>query len=393
MDSFFSRLPGFFDLDILSRRALLCERQVLTHEDFKAELSLLEADKMSENVISTFSLPLAVAANFIIDEQPVLVPMVTEEPSIVAACSKMAKLIALCSGFKTEISASLISGQIQLYNLRDIDHALEVFSINKNFLLEKANSFCPAMYKRGGGVIDIKARVLSSAMGPMLIIEPLMDVIDAMGANILNTVLENLAQEIRVFIMGEIGLRILSNLCDKRLASSTCEIPFRLLADSTKDNGLEIAQKLMWAHALAEVDIYRATTHNKGIMNGIDAVAMATGNDFRAIEASVHAYASRNGRYQALTNMSMDLLEQKLKVKLTVPMAIGVVGGISGFHSGVKLAHKILGEHASSAKKLSSVIVSVGLAQCLAALLALSKEGIQRGHMRLHHKKTILAGP
>lgn len=389
-----SRLPKFFELSPLERRALLCERLGLTHEDFSLSdqgLTLEMADEMSENVIGSFSLPLSIAANFVVDDEPVLVPMVTEEPSIVAACSKIAKLVAKHKGFLTKVSPQLISGQIQLYQLRDIDHAQELFLKNKALFIEKANELCASMQKRGGGVVDIGMRALTTKVGPMLLIEPVMDVVDAMGANAINTVLEGIAFELGSLLKGQVALRILSNLCDKRLATARCEIPLVHLASLPgHDDGLKVAEKLILAHTLAEVDVYRATTHNKGIMNGIDAVALATGNDFRAIEAGAHAYASLTGKYKALTSMDIDLPEQKLIMSLTMPLAVGVVGGITGFHPSVRLAHKILGESAKSAKKLSAVMASVGLAQCLAALLALSQEGIQKGHMKLHRKKSLL---
>lgn len=353
-------------------------------------LSLNEADRMSENVIATYDLPMSVAANFVIDGEPVLVPMVTEEPSIVAACSKMAKMVALSSGFSTQVDEALIKGQIQLCELRDIDHALTIFYENRAFLIDKANALCPSMVKRKGGVIDIEVRVVPHQLvGPMLLIEPIMDVVDAMGANAINTVLEGLSAQISLIFGGRVGLRILSNLCDKRLATASFELPFQLLSTSSgRDDGFYIAKGLLMAHAMAEADIYRAATHNKGIMNGIDAVALATGNDFRALEAGAHAFAALNGRYRPLTSMDIDLKRQSLKASLTLPMAVGVVGGMVGLHPGVRLAHKILGNGARSAKRLAGVMASVGLAQCLAALLALSQEGIQKGHMRLHHKKS-----
>lgn len=368
----------------------MCQAHLNSEDFLEADqgLTLNEADSFSENIIATFSLPMAVAANFIIDDEPVLIPMVTEEPSIVAACSKMAKIVGLNKGFYTKVDEPLIWGQIQLYSLRDVDHALNVLKENQASLIEKANSFCPNMKKRGGGVVEMSARVLpSEKIGPMLLIEPLMNVADAMGANAINTVLEGLAVHLAKLFDANVGLRILSNFCDRRMAHAFCEIPFRNLAKTaTKDDGHLVAQKIMAAHELAEVDIYRATTHNKGIMNGIDAVALATGNDFRALEAGAHAYASLDG-YKALTSLEIDLEKLCLKAKLTLPLAVGVVGGITQNHRGVKLAHKILGDASKSAKRLASVMVSAGLSQCLAALFALSQEGIQRGHMKLHHKK------
>lgn len=387
INSFSSRLPKFFELSVAERRELLCLKIDIGQEFLVADggLNLELADNMSENVVATFSLPMAIAANFVVDSMPVLVPMVTEEPSIVAAASKMAKLVSLSGGFFTKVDSALQKGQIQLYGLRDIDHAKAIFLENKDSLLKYANDLCPSMVKRLGGVVDIEMRVISSKIGPMLLIEPLMDVVDAMGANAINTLLESLSEKIADIFGGTIGLRILSNLCDKRMAHAYCEIPIKNLAtDEACDNGLDVALKIIAAHAFAEADIYRAVTHNKGIMNGIDAVALATGNDFRALEAGAHAFASVGG-YGPLTKMSID--GPFLRAEISLPMAVGVVGGVTNFHPSVKLAHKILGAHAKSAKKLSAVMASVGLAQCLAALFALSQDGIQKGHMKLHRKK------
>lgn len=390
--SHWSRLEGFFDLGIKKRRTLLSSLPLnLNDRDFHAVdmgLSLDKADRMSENVIATFALPFSVAANFVVDNQPVLVPMVTEEPSIVAACSKIAKLVARNSGFHTEIAPPLIKGQIQIYQIRDIDKALSAFEQNRCDILSIAQSLCPRMAERGGGVLDVCARVLSSAVGPMLIIEPIMHVVDAMGANAMNTLVEALAPRIAGMFDGVIGLKILSNLCDQRLATARCTLSFAQLApDHAHDHGEEIAHRMRVAHAFAESDPYRACTHNKGILNGIDAVAIATGNDFRAIEAGAHAYAARNGSYGPLTSIVVDEHQRTLSASLTMPLAVGVVGGIVTMHDGVVLAHKILGPFAKSSSMLASVMISAGLSQCLGALLALSQEGIQKGHMKLHEKK------
>jgi hydroxymethylglutaryl-CoA reductase len=391
--SYKSRLAGFFALSPQARRQVLQARcDTLSPSDIFAldeGLSLSEAEHLSENVVGTFSLPFSVAANFVVDNESVLVPFVTEEPSIVAAASKMAKIVAKAGGFHTEIDAPIIKGQVQLYNLVDIDKAQSIFLENKAHLLDFLNQSCPNMVKRGGGVIGIDCRTLSSPkMGPMLLIEPRVNVVDAMGANIVNRLMELLGEKLRLLLGASVCLRILSNLCDERLARARCSLPVQLLSpDQGHDFGDEIAEKIMIGHALAEIDPYRACTHNKGIMNGVDAVAIATGSDFRALEAGAHAFAARGGHYRALTDLSYDADTRILHANLVMPLAVGVVGGNCGLHRGVKVAHKILGPFAQSSQKLASVMVSVGLSQCLAALFALSSEGIQKGHMRLHHKK------
>lgn len=391
--SYKSRLPGFFALPPEQRRQLLYVHGGLTELDFKAlddGLSLSEADYLSENVLGTFSLPFSVAANFVVDDESVLVPMVTEEPSIVAAASKMAKIVAQAGGFRTTSTLPLMRGQIQLFNLLDVDKAHSLFLQQKQELIAYLNQLCPNMVQRGGGVVGIECRTLASPkVGPILLIESRINVVDAMGANIVNHLMEALGEKLS-FLGGTVCLRILSNLCDERLARASCSIPVQLFAaDQTHDFGERIAVHMEAAHALAEIDIYRACTHNKGIMNGIDAVSLATGNDFRALEAAAHAYAARDGHYKALTEMYYDRQSRMLNASLVLPLSVGVVGGNCGSHRGVKVAQKILGSFARSGPKLASVMVSVGLAQCLAALLALSSEGIQKGHMRLHNKKLI----
>lgn len=388
-----SRLKGFFALSVKERRQVLSLLPLAVNEkDFLTidqGLLLDDADRMSENVVGTFSLPFSIAVNFVIDGQPVLVPMVTEESSIVAACSKMAKLVSQTSGFVTDIDKALIKGQIQVIRLQDIDKAQRTFIENKAEIMEFAKSLCPNMSKRGGGIVDIGLRVLPSAdVGPMVVVEPLIDVVDAMGANVVNTILEALAGKVEKLLSGTVCLRILSNLCDQRLARAKCAISFSQLAtDSTRDNGVVLAERMIAAHALAQADIYRACTHNKGILNGIDAVAIATGNDFRAIEAGAHAFAAKDGSYRPLTTISIDYRSQLLNAELILPLAVGVVGGISSVHQGVAFAHKVLGSFRTSSRRLSSVMVSVGLSQCLAALMALCDNGIQKGHMKLHKKK------
>lgn len=387
-----SRMPGFFSLDILERRAALTALPLsLTDASFlelDQGLSLASADVISENVVGTFALPLSCAVNFVVNGEPVIVPMAIEEPSVVAACSKMAKLIATNGGFTTTIGPPLLKGQIQFFAVRDADKALTDFAQHKAALMEHAHALCTNMRARGGGVVDITARIVPSEMGPMVLIEPLVNVVDAMGANFVNTLVEHLSLPLARIIDGKLGVRILSNLCDERLATAECTVHFEQMAtDVSGDNGAVIAERLHAVHALAQADVYRACTHNKGILNGIDAVAIATGNDFRATSAGAHAYAARSGQYRPLTTMTVDYDKRHVKVSLTLPLAVGVVGGLMKMHPGVKVAHALLGPFSKNTHKLSAVMVSVGLSQCLAALLALSQDGIQKGHMKLHHKK------
>jgi len=391
---YWSRLSGFFEKSIKERRDQLIKiHQLNISSDDLLELdqgfSLKNADLISENVIGLFSLPLSVAPNFLIDKKAVIVPMVTEEPSVVAAASKMAKIVGMAGGFTTEISKSLMKGQIQLYGFLDTDKLISKLNGLKNELMDFSHNLLSSLKKRGGGIKDINFRPIDAArkdLGPMFLIEPIIDVVDAMGANIVNTFLENLSLHIKSRIEANIGIRILSNLADLRIAKAHCSIPVKLLACSDHfSNGHEVAKRMLLAHSLAESDHYRAATQNKGILNGIDAVALATGNDFRAIEAGAHAYASREGCYKPLT--SIDLKNKSLHAELIMPIACGVVGGITSIHAHAKFSLRILGSFGKSAQGLSSVMVSVGLAQCLSAILALSTEGIQKGHIKLHERK------
>lgn len=388
-----SRLPGFYALAPHDRLTRLMSLPLgLRGEDVAFEdggLSPDNADLLSENVVQTYGLPFSVAANFIIDDKPVLVPMVTEEPSIVAAASKMAKIVSYAGGFKTKAQESVMKGQIQLVDVSDLDRAQEQFLAHKQELIDCAQTLCPRLIARGGGVLDIGMRLLKTRLGPMVLIEPEVDVVDAMGANIINTIAEGLAPKVQELLGGKVLLRILSNLCDKRLVHASCVIPLRALAtDHAKDDGAQRARDMLLAHVFAEHDPYRAATHNKGIFNGIDAVAVATGNDTRAIEAAGHAFAAQNG-YKPLTSFTLDEEKSCMRAELCLPLAVGVVGGITQRHKGVRLAHKMLGPFAQSSQRLASVMASVGLAQCLAAVAALCQEGIQKGHMKLHAKKHV----
>lgn len=360
-------------------------------------LSLHEADLMSENVVGTFSLPFSVAPNFVVDHKPALVPMVTEEPSIVAAVSRIAKMVASTGGFVTEVSAPIMKGQVQIYGLVDSDRALQTVHEHSDELLHFLNARAVAMVKRGGGVKKITERIIKpEGHAPMLLVEPLIDVRDAMGANLINTLMEALGEKLMGLLgQGHLGLRILSNFCDERMVTATASLPFRALVaeEDDSDTGRDIATRMIMAHVLAENDVYRACTHNKGILNGIDAVAIATGNDFRAIEAGAHAFAAASSRgYGPLTRFTIDDDTGCLRASLNLPLAVATVGGNTGSHRGVVVAQKILAWHARSSTRLSSLMASVGLAQCLAAVHTLSLEGIQKGHMRLHHRKSHKKG-
>jgi len=394
-----SRIPQFYKMTIKERLQELVRRAAIVEEDLEAfslegGLASKIADTMIENVVGVFGLPLGVAANFVVDGESVLVPMVTEEPSIVAASSHIAKMVAISGGFQTQIDNAIMIGQIQILDVLDIDGACaDIFRFKEEFI-EKANGFCLNVKSRGGGCVDIIPRVLPAFAGelsdekPMLVIHVLIDCLDAMGANIVNTVIEGLGPILSSRLNSRLGFQILSNFSDQRLAKAFCRIPYRLLStDNSGDNGFEIAKKIVEGYLFAKRDIYRATTHNKGIMNGIDAVAIATGNDWRALEAGAHAYACRAGRYTPLTSYQLNSETKSLDCSIELPLSVGVVGGNTKIHPSVKVVLKLLGSFGKSAKKLSSLMAAVGLAQNLGALRALACEGIQQGHMALHHRK------
>lgn len=375
-----SRISGFYRLSVQERRDLL-------GLNMGQDLTVEAADQMIENTIGVMGLPLGVALNFIVDGEPVIVPMATEEPSIIAASSYIAKLVMASGGFHTHVDEPIMMGQIQLLDVNDLDRAQFEIQANENQLVEYANQFCVAMKERGGGCVGVNSRILPGP-GPMLVIDVLINCCDAMGANIVNTVVEGLGPEVARLTGGRLGFQILSNLSDRRLAKACCEVPYRALAmDLAKDNGREIAVRMVDGYRFACCDIYRACTHNKGIMNGIDALVIATGNDWRAVEAGAHAYASRNGRYTSLSHYELDDEHTTLKCSLELPMAIGVVGGSTRHHPTVVASLNLLGAFGKSAQKLAGLMAAVGLAQNMGALKALASEGIQRGHMALHSRK------
>ena len=387
-----SRIQGFYTRSIAERVDLIRAQVGLTEAEASllAEgmgLSLERADHMVENVIGRYSLPLGIATNFVVNGQDVLVPMVIEEPSVVAGASLAAKLARAGEGFTAEVDAPLMIGQVQLVDVHDLEAAQAAILANKQELLASANEVDPVLVELGGGARDIEVRTLRTPSVSMLIVHLLYDVRDAMGANTINTACEYLAPTLAALAGGRAHLRILSNLADRRLARARVVIPEAALAFDGFE-GPDVAEGIELAWAFAAADPYRAATHNKGIMNGVDAVALATGNDWRALEAGAHAYAARSGRYTSLSTWKRGGAGA-LVGDLEMPMAVGVIGGATRVHPTAQLALKLMG--VESAASLAAIMVSVGLAQNLAAIRALATEGIQRGHMSLHARQVAIA--
>jgi hydroxymethylglutaryl-CoA reductase len=385
-----SRLPGFYRLDLRARHAELARRFGLTAEDVAAladggALGVARADRMVENCVGVFGLPLALGLNFRVNGRDVAVPMAVEEPSIVAALSNSALLVRAAGGFCADADPSVMIAQIQVLDVADPEAARERVLAAKAALCRDADRLQPSMTRRGGGARDVEVRVLG-ADPPMLVVHILLDCLDAMGANTVNTVAEALAPRIEVLTGGRVNLRILSNLADRRLARASCAIPEAALAADGLA-GERVAADIVEAWRFAAVDPYRAATHNKGVMNGIDAVAIATGNDWRGIEAGAHAYAARDGRYTSLTRWWR--AGAMLHGSIELPMAVGTVGGSTTVHPLVRVMRKVL--RCNSARELAAVMAAVGLAQNLGALRALATDGIQRGHMALHARTVALA--
>ncbi len=388
-----SALSGFYNRSFKERLALLSEHAELTPDQVAVlrgtSLGLDRADRMIENVVGVYELPLGIATNFLINGRDVLVPMVIEEPSVVAGASLAARLVRAGDGFQAYATEPVMIGQVQVLDLVDPWAArFEVLS-QKERLLESANKVDPIIVGLGGGARDVEARVFTdSPVGPMLIVHLLYDSRDAMGANAVNTAVERLAPLVEEITGGRVVLRILSNLADRRLASARCAIPFEALAFGDFD-GAKVAQGIVEAWAFAAMDPYRAATHNKGIMNGVDAVLIATGNDWRAVEAGAHAFAARSGHYTSLSTWSVDAATRRLNGTLELPLVVGTVGGATRVHPTAPVALKILG--VQNARELAEIIAAVGLAQNLAAVRALATEGIQRGHMTLHARQVAMA--
>lgn len=388
-----SRIPGFYNLPLESRLERLRAAADLKESDLGAYtrdggLSSDSADHMIENVIGTHALPVGIGLNFRVNGRDILVPMVIEEPSVVAGASFMAKLARVGGGFRASSTAPEMIGQMQILDLKDIDGACSVLAEHKSELLAEADAVDPILKKAGGGARDLEIRrIEQSAIGAFVVLHLIYDVRDAMGANAVNTACERLTGRVQALTGGRVHLRILSNLADRRLTTSRCTIPAGELAFD-RFSGETVRDGIIEAWAFAAADPYRAATHNKGIMNGVDAVVVASGNDWRAIEAGAHAYAARSGRYTSLSTWGKDA-DGSLSGTLEMPMAVGIVGGATKVHPGAQAALKLMG--VKTASELAQVIVSVGLAQNLAALRALATEGIQRGHMSLHARQVAIA--
>lgn len=362
-------------------KALNCNYGLLNDLKGEGSLPLKIADGMIENVVGRFELPLGIATNFLINSKDYLIPMAVEEPSVVAAASHMAKMARTNGGFQAVSDRPIMRGQIQVMDLEDLHASKARILEHKNELISAANEKDKTLVDLGGGCEDLEVHLFKETpAGPMLVVHLLIDVCDAMGANTVNTMAEHIAPLIEKLINGRVRLRILSNLADKRLVTASVKLSASQF-DTKNYSGNEVIKGIFEAASFAAVDPYRAATHNKGIMNGIDPIIVVTGNDWRAIEAGAHAFAARDGHYTSLTDWSIsnngDLLG-----KITLPMAVGLVGGATKTHPTAKAAIEVLG--VKTATELGQVIAAVGLAQNLAALRALATEGIQRGHMALH---------
>jgi len=414
-----SRIPGFYRLSIAERRALAAERTGLDLAELEAAfveggLDAAKADKVVENVLGTYALPFGVALNVRVNGRDHLVPMVVEEPSVIAAASNAARMVRANGGFTAEVSESLMTAQVQLVSVPEPSEAVAHLVSAKPKLMELARAAVPNLLARGGGPREIEVRDLGAGT---IVLHVYVDCRDAMGANLVNSIAEAIGPSAAELARGVLGLRILSNLCDRRRVRVRCRVHPRDLGLSEKReraqrhsdppsapppasasdpppadgvgwvDGRVVADRIVLASRFAEVDPYRAATHNKGVMNGVDAVVIASGNDFRAVEAGAHAYAARSGRYAPLVVWRRD--GDDLTGELEMPLALGTVGGTLRVHPVAQLALKLL--RVSSADELAMVAASVGMASNLAALRALATEGIQRGHMSLHARSVAVA--
>lgn len=384
----FSKKTYHERLELLKAQALLSpEKQTSLEQD--EQVSLAVADQLSENVVGTFSLPYSIIPELLVNGQDYTVPYVTEEPSVVAAASYASKIIKRSGGFTAQVHERQMIGQVALYQVAEPEQAQEKIASKKAELLELANQAYPSIVKRGGGARDLHVEQIKSETD-FLVVYLHVDTQEAMGANMLNTMLEALKPVLEELSQGQSLMGILSNYATDSLVTASCRIAFRYLSPQ-RDQGREIAEKIALASQFAQVDPYRAATHNKGIFNGIDAILIATGNDWRAIEAGAHAFASRDGRYQGLSQWTLDMEREELVGEMTLPMPVATKGGSIGLNPRVALSHELLGN--PSAKELAQIIVSIGLAQNFAALKALVSTGIQQGHMKLQAKSlALLAG-
>ncbi|WP_308687729.1 hydroxymethylglutaryl-CoA reductase, degradative [Streptococcus oralis] len=384
----FSKKSYHERLELLRAQALLSpEKQTSLEQD--EQVSLAVADQLSENVVGTFSLPYSIIPELLVNGQDYTVPYVTEEPSVVAAASYASKIIKRSGGFTAQVHQRQMIGQVALYQVAEPEKAQEKIANKKVELLELANQAYPSIVKRGGGARDLHVEQIKGETD-FLVVYLHVDTQEAMGANMLNTMLEALKPVLEELSQGQSLMGILSNYATDSLVTASCRIAFRYLSPQ-RDQGREIAEKIALASQFAQVDPYRAATHNKGIFNGIDAILIATGNDWRAIEAGAHAFASRDGRYQGLSQWTLDMEREELVGEMTLPMPVATKGGSIGLNPRVALSHELLGN--PSAKELAQIIVSIGLAQNFAALKALVSTGIQQGHMKLQAKSlALLAG-
>jgi len=374
-----STIASFYKLPLEERLRIVKEFAGLTSEEAQTLASgtmpSATAQRMIENVISMFPIPLGIATNFLVNGRDYLVPMAIEEPSVVAAASNAAKMARPTGGFTATSTEPVMISQIQIVRCPSPkDAEKEILSARKK-ILEKANQQDPTLLSMGGGAKDLRVRILPSQVGTLVIVELLVDCRDAMGANVVNTMAEAVAPMVEKISKGQARLRIISNLADRRIAKATTTVSKEVLG------GEDIVDGIVEAYAFAAADPYRCATHNKGVMNGVTAVCLATGNDTRAIEAGAHAYAARSGHYSPLTTWTKDS-KGDLVGNIEIPAAVGIIGGVTAVHPMAKICLKILG--VKTARELGEVMAAVGLAQNMAALRALAAEGIQKGHMSLH---------
>jgi hydroxymethylglutaryl-CoA reductase len=382
-----SNISGFYKKTPGERLNSVKEFAELDNDDVRVlsstgPMEMEEVNRMIENVIGTMPIPLGIAVNFQINEKDYLIPMALEEPSVVAAASNAAKMARDKGGFSTSSTPPIMIGQIQLTNVEDAEEAKRVVLENKEEILKMANERDPILLKVGGGAKDVQARVLDTIRGPMVIVHLLVDCRDAMGANAVNTMAEGVAPYVERITNGRVYLRIISNLADQRIAKA------RAVFSKEAIGGEEVVDGILEAYAFAAADPYRAATHNKGIMNGVSAVVIATGNDFRAVESGAHSYAARSGQYSPLTKYEKNE-DSNLVGSIEIPMAVGLVGGATAVHPTARRNVKILG--VKTASELGEIMAAVGLAQNFAALRALATEGIQRGHMSLHARNIAVS--
>jgi len=390
-----SRIPGFYRLDLQQRLAVARAAAGVAEGDpamvaVDGQVDPRLLDSFVENVIGSFVLPLGIAVNFVVDGREVLVPMAVEESSVVAAASNMARLARNTGGFQTEVLEDLVIGQVQVLDVDDGAAAVAAVEAHCDDIIAAANALDPALVAAGGGCRGIECRLFGpeeTGAGTDLVVHLLVDPVDAMGANVVNTMCEQLAADIAGWAGGRVGLRILSNLAAHRRFKASCRIKAQDLAVAELA-GEDVARRIVEAARFAVYDPYRAATHNKGIMNGIDPIVVATGNDWRAVEAGAHAWAARDGQYRSLSSWRLDA-EGDLCGELELPLQVGTIGGVTRLHPAARFALRVLG--VTRAQELARIIVAVGLSQNLGALRALATEGIQKGHMRLHARNLQLS--